>query len=455
MPRSLTAALLATLCGLTAAATDAAEYNLTPSAKAGQAYQVEVQLKVGGDLTVRDLDAAPATQKEGEEQAEGPVRKLPMSVEGRLAYEEAPLAEKQTARHYSVAMATIKVGDGGKTPNLTDGRRLVVAEQTPQGVKLACPNGPLTREQLDLIDVVGGTPFLDGLLPGESLPEGKAWAVDGEVMGALLGLDSVSVCEISNVIDEGTAGYVKFQVAGVVHGEVEGATTEFDIRGLGLFDRHASCVTRLNLAIKEKRSLGPATPGFVGVAKINIKRDPISKPEFLIADALAAAKGQTDANLVLPSQDLGFEFQHDRSWFVASAGGPRVSLRRMHEGALVAQATITRLPSKAGVEPSLKQFEADVRSSIGGAFSELISAGEWTNQAGCGCLGVIARGKVDDIELEHRHYLVRSPGDGRTVSLVVTLAAGDLAAVADADKLLADAARPLGSAVAQKATNKK
>lgn len=455
MPRFLTAALLATLCGLSAAALHAAEYRLKPSAKADQAYQVEVQLKVGGDLTVRDLDAQPQAAKEGEEPTEGPVRKLPMSVQGRLAYEEAPISDAKTARHYSVAMATIKVGDGAKTPNLTDDRRLVVAEQTPQGVKLASVGGPLTREQLDLIDVVGGTPFLDGLLPGESLPEGKAWSVEGEAMGALLGLDSVSVCEISNVIDEGTATYVKFQVAGVVHGEVEGATTEFDIRGLGLFDRRVGAVTRLNLAIKEKRSLGPATPGFQGVAKINIKRDPITKPEFLTEAALAEAKGPTNPTLALPSKDLGFEFHHDRSWFVASSSGPRVSLRRMHEGALVAQATLTRLPSKAGVEPSLKQFEADVRSSIGGAFSELISSGEWTNQAGCGCVGVIARGKVDDIELEHRHYLVRSPGDGRTVSLVVTLAAGDLAAVADADKLLADAARPMGSTVAQKATTKK
>ncbi|TWT36850.1 hypothetical protein KOR34_17950 [Posidoniimonas corsicana] len=454
MSRSLSAALAA-FVGLSAATLSAADYNLTAAPPADQAFQVEVQLKVGGDITIRDPDAKPADKppKDGEPAQEA-VKKLPMSVEGKLAYEEAPLADKQSARHYSVAMATIKVGQGGKSPSLPDGRRLLVANHTEQGVKLASPGGPLTREQLDLVDVVGGTPFLDGLLPGETVAEGKAWNVGAEVMGPLLGLDSVSVCEVSNVVDEGAASYVKFQVAGVVHGEVEGAPTEFDIRGLGLFDRRINRVTRLNLAVKEKRSLGPATPGFIGVAKVNIKREPITKPEFLTAQAMQQARGNSLDLLVLPSKDLGFEFHHDRGWYLASTQGPRVSLRRVHEGNLVAQATLTRMPAKAGVKPSLAQFEQDVRANIGAAMTEMVSSGEWVNQAGCGCLGVIARTKVEDIELEHRHYLVRSPEDGKTVSLVVTLAAGDMAAVADADRLLADAARPLGAKVAVKPTTK-
>ncbi len=453
-PSLLFVAALAVLLSPLAPGALAEEYDLAPSAPDDQVYQVEVELKVGGDLKLRD----PASNGKAGKTEE--LRRLPMSVAGKLGYEEQRLDSERTVRYYNRAEATIKVEKGGKSPRLPESRRLIVARTTPGRVVLGSPEGPLSREELDLIDVVGASPLLDGLLPGKRLAESESWQVPAEVMGALLGLDSVEVCEVSNVVDEGNASYVKFQVAGIVHGRVEGAEAEFDLRGLGLFNRRSGCVTQLNLAVKETRKVGPATPGFEGVAKINIKRTPIDKAEQLTSERITRAQATQGAltDLILPAEELGFEVAHDRGWFLASQTRTTLSLRRVVEGQLVAQATFTRYPSKSAErQPTLDQFESDVKLGVGKSLTEMVSSEEWSNGAGLHCLGVVARGRVQDLDLEWRHYLVLPTAEGHSVSLAVTLAVDDLAAVANADKLLAEALRlttPVRKEVASKGESK-
>jgi hypothetical protein len=449
-PRLLFAAVLAVLLLPLAPVAMAEQYDLAPTAPDDQVYQVEVELKVGGELTLRDPGANGKAGKAEE------LRRLPMSVAGKLGYEEQRLDGERTLRYYNTAEATIKVDKGGKSPRLPESRRLSVTRTTPGHVILASPDGPLSREELDLIDVAGASTLLDGLLPGKKLPESESWQVPAEVMGALLGLDSVEICEVSNVVDEGNASYVKFQIAGLVHGRAEGAESEFDLRGLGLFSRRWGCVTQLNLAVKEIRKVGPATPGFDGVAKINIKRTPIDKAEHLSSERIARAKAAQDAptDLILPAEELGFEVSHDRGWFLASETRTTLSMRRVAEGKLVAQATFTRIPSKSiERQPTLDQFENDVKLGLGKSLTEVVSSEEWSNRAGLHCLGVAARGRVQDLELEWRHYLTLPDAEGHSVSLTVTLAVDDRAAVANSDKLLAEALRlttPVRKEVASK-----
>lgn len=427
----LPSALLAIIVAVEGSA--AADFDLSTTTLTDRSFAVEVSLRVGGDLLVRE---AGATGPDAD------VTKLPMSTEGKLAYEEQHLSADRTARYYDRAEATIKVEKGGKTPRLDDDRRLVVTrliENDPPVV--SSPNGPLSREELDLINVIGHTALLDQLLPGEKLAQSETWQVDAQVMGPLLGMQEVTICEVANVVDEGNASHVKFQIAGTVHGTVEGAQTEFDIRGLGLFSVAERCVTRLNLAVKEKRAPGPATPGFEGVAKVNIKRTPLAAAQQLTPELLARASGaaQPDADLVLDSKDLGMRLVHDRHWYLASQTRRSLSLRRVEQGGLVAQATLTRVPSKKRENhPTLDRFESEVRQTLGEATAELVSSEQWTSSTGCRCLGVVVRGKAQDLEIEQRHYLIMPEGDGHAIALAATLAVGDMAAVGNADRLLAD-----------------
>ncbi|MCA9240779.1 MAG: hypothetical protein KDA37_11290, partial [Planctomycetales bacterium] len=116
-----------------------------------------------------------------------------------------------------------------------------------------------------------------------------------------------------------------------------------------------------------------------------------------------------------------------------------ISLRRVEQGALVAQATFSRIRSKsAGQQPSLADFESEVKQGVGESLTELVSHDEWINPSGARCLCVVARGKVEGLDLENRHYLILPPKGGRSVSLAVTLAVDDMAAVGAADRELAD-----------------
>lgn len=416
----------------------AAPLDLNPSSE-GRSFAVQVKLEVGGDLEVEHVRPAAGAGIES-----GKTKTLPMSVHGDLAYEERPAGGELFVRRYSRAEAVIKIEQGGAKPSLPASRRTVLADASGPRVVLYCPNGPLTRDQLDLIDVTGATPAIDEVLPGRRVEDGESWDVPSAAIGKLLGLDSVGVCEVSCVVDEVKSQYARFQMAGAVHGELDGAATEYDLRGIGLYDRRQRAVTQLNLAMKEKRTRGPATPGFVGVAKVNITRKPLAERASLDADALQAARAAQGASrdLHLNADQKGFEVSLDRNWFVVGRTNDTLSLRRVVGAALVAQTTFTRLPERSAERQlTLDGFERDVRLAMSKSGGQIASSEQWTTSAGNRCMGVVARGAVEGVPIEWRHYLVAPEGDGHCVSLTTTLAQQDAKTLAAADRELADTLR--------------
>ncbi|MEM1305711.1 MAG: hypothetical protein AAGG46_12490, partial [Planctomycetota bacterium] len=288
--------------------------------------------------------------------------------------------------------------------------------------------------QLDLVDVIGATLGIDAILPTRPLAEGEEWSVDGPAMGRLLGLDSVGMCEVTALIDDTNARYARFQMAGSVHGTIDGAATEVDLRGIGLFSLEKRRLTQLNLAIREDRKVGPATPGFQGVAKARIKIAPIT------ASPQIAALELTDEKLALltdeklePAEPLiaeaerqGFRFEHDRQWFSAGDDRRSLMLRRVEGVDLAAQATFTVGDESRPL--SLPDFERQVRASLGDGLESLASSEQWTNAAGCRCLGIVARGSVGGVPVEWRYYQAAPAASsrngvaaGRRVTLAATI----------------------------------
>jgi hypothetical protein len=306
---------------------------------------------------------------------------------------------------------------------------------------LYSPDGPLPREQLDLIDVVGNSLFADQLLPGEPVANGDSWDNDASVIGPFLGLDSVAVCEVKSVLDEHNAGFAKVRLAGVVHGMTEGAATELEVRALYLFDRRLRRVARLNLAVREKRSVGAATPGLEAVAKLQMKIEPIKASPQLTDEVLTKAIGGEripTRDVLYEAPPLGFRIRHDRQWFVTGEQRESIMLRRVDRGDLVAQCTLTALPPKsAGRQPSLEQFQKDVTFSLGKNFGELVSSREWQNAAGHYCYELVARGVVEEVPVEWHYYLV-APESGHRVSAAVTIEKTMVERLAGADRDLVE-----------------
>lgn len=429
-------------CVLIVPATAGERIDLSSSYDAEQLTHVSIQLDAGGHNKVRPQQA--------DDNSAATEQSLPISVAAKLAYDERTLTAAEasavtgtplTVRYYDQAEAVIKVGETGRTPRLADDKRLIVLEQGKQRPIAYCPDGSLSREQFDLVDVIGDSYAVNRLLPKQPVAEGESWSNDASAMGPLLTLDTVAVCEVKCVLDEFNASFAKVRLAGDVQGTADGAATQLEIRGVYLYDRKLHRITRLNLAVREKRSIGGATPGLDAVAKLQIKIDAIETSAHLTDDLVA--KSSTVArtplrDLLFESPTLGFRVKHDRQWYVTAERREAVTLRRVDAGDLVAQCTLTVLPPKsAGRQTTLDQFQRDITYSLGKNFGELVSSRQWQNAAGLYGYEVVARGLVEGLPVEWHYYLL-APESGNRVSISVTIEKPMLERVAGSDRELVE-----------------
>jgi hypothetical protein len=421
--------------------------DLTPADEPGQLAHVSIQLEAGGHNLIPSQQQ---TQPKRDDKAPAADEQQPISVAAKLAYDEKRLTSVTASaatgtplvvRYYDQAEAVIKVNESGRTPKLTDDKRTIIVEQGQQRPMAYCPEGPLSREQLDLVDVVGDSICINRLLPKQPVAEGETWTNDATVMGPLLTFDTVAVCEVQCILDEFNANFVKVRLSGDVHGTADGAATRQEVRGVYLFDRKLRRITRLNLAIREKRSIGGATPGIDAVAKLQVKIDPIENSPHLSDDIIAKSTNAARTplrDLIFESPTLGFRVKHDRQWYVAAERREAITFRRVDGGDLVAQCTLTALPPKsAGRQTSLEQFQKDITFSLGKNFGELVSSRQFQNAVGLYCYEVIARGLVEELPVEWHYYLV-APESGNRVSVAVTIEKPMLERVANADHELVD-----------------
>jgi hypothetical protein len=420
--------------------------DLTPGNETGQLTHVSIQLEAGGHNLVRSQQQ----QAQPDDKAAASEQRQPISVAAKLAYDEKRLANSTAetttgtplaVRYYDQAEAVIKVNETGRTPKLADDKCTIIVEQGQQRPMAYCPDAPLSREQLDLVDVVGDSICINRLLPKQPVAEGESWATDATVMGPLLTFDTVAVCEVRCILDEFNDNYAKIRLSGDVHGTADGAATQQEVRGVFLFDRKFRRITRLNLAVREKRSIGGATPGIDAVAKVQVKIDAIETSAHLTGELIAKSTNAARTplrDLLFESPTLGFRVKHDRQWYTTAERREAVTFRRVDASDLVAQCTLTALPPKsAGRQTSLEQFQKDITFSLGKNFGELVSSRQFQNTAGLYCYEVVVRGLVEELPVEWHYYLL-APESGNRVSVAVTIEKPMLERVANADRDLVE-----------------
>ena len=309
----------------------------------GATTNVTVTLKVGGDLIVSE---------------EKGVKKLPLTVTGKLQYTEQLLAEStdladpiRSLRVYETAAAKIQVAKRGIERELPEPKRSIVAEVREGHAVLAGAETPLTRDQFDLINVVGNTLAFSRLLPGRELAEGESWDHDAAAIGALLGMDHVAACGVRSVVMGSEHQQVKIRMAGTIHGTIDGAPTEMEVRGAYLFHLQQKRVTKFNLAIQEERTASQIVPGLDVVAKVSVTVEPSAtasaetlSENFISENSSEAARdiSQPLANrLRYEAPQLGYQFLHDHAWYVTAEQSDLVSLRSMHNGDQTAHCNVT------------------------------------------------------------------------------------------------------------------
>lgn len=404
--------LAATLCRAGETAPDES-FQLKNPWQIGEAVRVVAEFEVGGDLKIR---------------SQGKIQKVPMSVVATMKYEERLLLESRgetrllrSIRHYDQGEAVIKVGKAGVQPQLSQDRRLIVVQAGDGAGSMFSPVGPLTREELDLISMVGNSLVVDELLPSEKVSAGETWKHDEQTMVAFLGLDAVSVCDVQSVFSAAEKGSAKVEIGGTVEGAIEGVATKIELKGKYLVDLEKGRIVAMNLALKEDRSIGHVGPGVDVVSKLKLKIEPIGRPDQLGNDVLDSLVTDPDPGHLLLRYDsgaAGIRFLCDPRWFVTDEEPSVVVLRLIDRGDLIAQCNVSPLSRRSPEKTlTLAQYQHEVKHALGKNFDRIISAGEWTDDFGQRVYRVVAHGQAEKLPIEWRYYLLTNKKGDRAAAV--------------------------------------
>jgi hypothetical protein len=426
-------------CALAARATTAAQsgdkHTLAARHQVGELSRVELALQVGGEVKLV-----------GEK---GQAHNLPMSVLANLGYDEALVAlddagrAVRSVRYYDDTRAVIKIDKGGEKPLVDPAHRLIIAERRDQSPALLyCASGRLSREELDLLDLPGGTLVLDALLPAKEVALGESWKLADATLAALLCLDAVAWSDVECVLGEVKDQVADVAAAGNVSGAIGGISTDVELKIKYKFDVAQGRITNFAMLIKEKRAIGHIGPGLDTVAKVLVKITPISRSRTLSADVLNGLPKGSNADLLAldytPKNGL-FRFDYDRRWYVTSDDAKLAVLRLLDRGELVAQCNVSALPAvKKPV--TLTEFQGDIERTLDKNFGQFVSAAQTTSEAGYAVFRVVVHGTVGQLPIEWVYYLIQDR-QGRRVSLAFTFQESLRERFAAADRGVVEALR--------------
>lgn len=402
----------------------------------GQFDRVKVQLKVGGEV----IDVV-----NGKELREK------MSVACNLDYDEKTLEIpsnphdlSRSIRSYNQAEADIKVGDSQFKPLLRPQRTLIAAEITPRTALLYSPRGPLTREELDLIEAQGDSLLIDQFLPDKPIAVGETWKLSENLMALLLGLDEVGQSDVKSDLAEVTDKVARFYMSGNVTGAIDGVASEIELKARYRFDLNRKRIDWLGMVIKEKRQSSPVADGFdltaqvqvtivpsdhtAGLSKVDLKDLPMrASPELLQLSHL--------------SKQGGWEIVYDRSWHVYRDQQDSAVLRRTEGGELIAQCNCSSLPqTKPDKLISLEEFQEDIKRALTKEFKEFVQAGQTIDEKNCRVLRVVVRGTASDMPFVWNYYHIADQ-QGRQMSFAFIIEEKYLERFGKADRELIDSLR--------------
>ncbi len=409
----LVAALLLPASPGLSAAESGSTFTLASQRTAGAIDRIESALEVTGKLNMGPKNPPQET-----------------TVVANLFYQERVVSLDATGklplrsvRWYDKALASLKIGGGTLGPALRDTRRLVGVDVGQNRPTLFSPQGPLTREELDLIDVLGNSLLLDRLLPPGRVAVGEKWQHSGDLMALLLGLDTVSTCEAESALVSVADGTARLELSGKVSGKALGAATQIEIQaGKYHFDLRTGRITWFGLLVREKRERGQIEHGFEVQARLQMKIAPGASAPELADAALKPFNLQATSEataLVYESPEAGWRWLHDRRWYVASDDPKRTVFRLIDRGDYLAQCTAAPLDATAK-DITIEQFQADLQRLLGQAFKQIVRTSEPSNPAGYRIYRVELLGDLDGLAVRWIYYRVAGP-DGPPIIYAFTM----------------------------------
>ena len=414
--RWLGTVLLIGLLALLAGSARAAEpdYELTVRPKQTDQQRVQAEVRIEGKLKLNS-------------DGQG-VRKIPLHVSASMVYveklTEVEAASSQSIRAYEKAKAEMRIGGMSLKSSLRDDRQLIgAAWGGVQRPVVFSPSGPLTQEELDLVDIQANSLCLAALAPTEAVHLGQTWRHGAAAMVGLLNLDAVVKTDARSELLRVSDDVATIKLSGTVDGVVGGVATEIQLQGQWNLDLDRQLVTRVSLTISENRAIGHAQPGFETTSRILLVlqrasgRFPLDEQSLEDLDLTPSESNQWIRFASIPA---GVRFLHDRNWSVMAEHIDGVVMRNVAGGELIAQCNIVPLRKlPPGEQLSLEKFQADVKQTLEQRFGQFIEASQ-SEEGGLRILRVVASGTVSDLPIRWIYYHV-SDADGDRGSVVFTL----------------------------------
>lgn len=401
---------------LFAAAASAAEtYDLTSAMKPGQSQAVRTAVEVKGDLKLNS---------DGKE-----VTTVPMLVKADLQYTERFLAIKadgtlRAARRYEKGEVAIQIKNSELKQNLREERRLIVVQHKGEESSLFSPVGPLSRDELELLDSPGSSTVLAAILPGKKVAIDETWKLDHQTVARLLGLEAVSEQDIVAKLTKVEESLAIFSLDGKVTGAVGGISSEIDLHAKANFDLKKQTVTWLAMQYQENRAIGHAQPGYDATIRVRTIAEPTGLIPDLANDALSKlpleAKPENTL-LEFQAEQAGVNLAHDRRWRVMVDRMDSAILRFIDRGDLIAQCNINRLPPLPKDKPlTLTAFQKSVETTLAKNGGQVSEAAQETTKDDGKLLRVTVAGTASEIPIQWFYYHL-TDSQNRRASVVITL----------------------------------
>lgn len=431
------------IASLTASQTGNAEQaQLVAREHLGNFARVKTVVDMAGSLNVRKATTpevqnddgkernadSKKNETESEDRERTPEVQIPLKVDAEMFFDEVGVQADNysTLRHYWDAKADLKINEAvAQTRELRSDRQLLLLSSGLTAAdRVTSPYGPLTREEIELVDVASNGFPPELLLPNRAVQTNETWSHENDVVAGLLRIEKITRGELKSTVTEIGEAKVLISLAGNVEGEIEGVASKFEVKGNYKFDRKAKMVTWIALAIREQRDVSLAAPGFHVVSRIRTAREPIEKSEMLTPEVLARTnlrRSQADLLLEFVSEDQNFQMATDRRWHLLSHRRFSSKLRMVDDGDLLATCRIDYLTKGVpGTQITLDGFRDDVQRALAKSCKEIVSAGQSVNSQGVRVLRVEASGEVAETPITWVYYHL-SDDEGHRLSFVYTL----------------------------------
>ncbi len=386
--------------------------NLSTATPESGIHRVQVNLTVRGTIEITSGTA--------------PHETLPLNVVADLLYDEKCLPTKlslRTIRHYHAAKADIEVGQAKVEPSLQREHRNIVFDQSGDDLALYSPQGPMTRDELDLIDVQANSALVHQLLPKSSKATGESWNATPESLAAILNLEAVNRSDVQCKLSKLEGELAVIDLSGSVTGAIDGVSTEIELKAQINFHRKHRRIVGLAIALKEHRESGQSQPGVDVIAQLRMAIHPITTSPHLSNDVIADLnrKRTPESTLLMHRSSSGYRLLHNRNWHVIAEEPELTVLRCVEQGDRLAHCNITKLTKlPRGERISLQTFAADIERSLGASFGQIVEATQATRDNDYHIMRVVATGQAAEIPIQWLFFHITSP-TGHRASIAFTM----------------------------------